>query len=183
VLWTIGSGVGLIVLTLPVVGVDGYAEYLTVLRNLSDATGVKYNLDLSSTTLTLGGSEALAPVALFAGYAIAIGAILLSLRRDREVGFMVTITASLLLSPLLWGHYLAMLVLPAAFLAERGRPVAILLPLLAWLPGEWAPFVVILATLLPLWARDIPPEEESGPRALRTATGSSQAPSSAAFGA
>jgi hypothetical protein len=174
VLWTLGAGTGLAILTLPIVGVEGYRDYLTVLGNLSGATGVKYNLDLSSTTLTLGGSEALAQVALFAGYAIAIGAVLLSLRRDREVGFIVSVTASLLLAPLLWGHYLAMLVLPAAFLAERGRPIAILLPLLAWLPGEWAPFVVILGTLLPFWAPGIPPQAEggNGPRPVREPGGS-----------
>ena len=89
------------------------------------------------------------------GKAIAIGAIVLSLRRDREVGFMVTLIASLLLSPLLWDHYLAMLLLPAAFLAGRGRPWGMLLPLAAWLPvivegWTWLyPAVVIVALLLP----------------------------------
>ena len=74
----------------------------------------------------------------------------------------MTVTASLLLSPLLWDHYLAMLAIPAAFLAERGRPIALALPLLAWLPGESLPFLVILATLLPFWARIRP----RGPTAM-----------------
>jgi len=39
---------------------------------------------------------------------------------------VVTATASLLLSPLLWDHYLVMLVLPAAFLASRGQPWALI---------------------------------------------------------
>ena len=46
-----------------------------------------------------------------------------------------------------------MLVLPAAMLADRGRPVAIALPLLFWLPAELLPFVALLATILPFRAR------------------------------
>ena len=41
---------------------------------------------------------------------------------------MVTIGATLLLAPLLWDHYLAALLLPAAFLAQRGRWWGLLLP-------------------------------------------------------
>ena len=66
---------------------------------------------------------------------------------------MVSLGASLLLSPLLWDHYLAMLILPAAFLAQRGRPWALALPMLSWLPPEALPFIVILGTLLPFLAR------------------------------
>jgi hypothetical protein len=152
--WTVGAGVVLIVATLPFVGIAGYIDYLTVLRNLGGVSGVEFNYDPSSTMLALGASDALATVALLVGYAVAIGAMLLSLRRDREVGFMVAVSASLLLSPLLWDHYLAMLVLPAAFLAERGRAWALLLPLAAWLPPESYPVVVVVATLLPFLARE-----------------------------
>ncbi len=154
VAWTLGAGLVLIVLTLPLVGLDGYRDYVTVLRNLGDVSGVTFNYDLSSVAQALGLSERVGGLALLAGFAIAIGAILLGLRRDREVGFMVTVSASLLLSPLMWDHYLAMLVLPAAFLAERGRPWALLLPLAAWLPPETYPLTVIAATLLPFAAPD-----------------------------
>ncbi len=162
VAWTIATGLVLIALTLPFVGLDGYRDYFTVLRNLSGVSGVEFNHDLSSTLLTLGADGSVAGVALLAGYGAAIAAILLSLRRDAEVGFMVTITASLLLSPLLWDHYLVMLVLPAAFLAGRGRPWALALPLLSWLPGEALPFVVVAATWLPFLARPARPERGTG---------------------
>jgi Glycosyltransferase family 87 len=154
VAWALATGLVLIALTLPFVGPGGYTDYLTVLRNLSGITGVERNIDLGSTVLALGGGHAAAQVALLAGYALAIVAMLASLRRDAEVGFMVTLGASLLLSPLLWDHYLATLVLPAAFLAARGRPVGILLPLLTWLPAPALPFVVVAAAVAPFWARD-----------------------------
>jgi hypothetical protein len=154
VAWTLGAGALLIALTLPVVGIDGYLDYLTVLRHLTDVTGVDRNADLGSTALLLGWGTDAATVTLLAGYAMAFAAILLSLRRDRELGFIVTVTASLLLSPLLWDHYLSMLVLPAAFLAQRGRPWGLALPLLSWLPPVALPFVVLLAVGAPFLARD-----------------------------
>ena len=149
----------LILLTLPFVGISGYSEYITVLANAGDFMGRWQNRDLGSTALVLGADDTIALLALLGGYAVAIGAVLLSLRRDREVGFMVTITASLLLSPLLWDHYFAILVLPAAFLADRVHPVFILLPLLAWLPVEFLPLVAIGATLIPFIVRDPEPEQ------------------------
>jgi hypothetical protein len=154
VAWTMGAGMAIVALTLPVVGASGYLDYVTVLRNLGGVTGVEFNYDLSSSLVLLGVAESAATFALLGGFAMAVAAISLSLQRDREVGFMVTITASLLLSPLLWDHYLAMLVLPAVFLASRGRPWALALPMLSWLPGETLPFVVLLATWLPFLAKD-----------------------------
>ena len=149
VLWTTLAGLVIVLLSLPFVGSGSYWNYLNVLRNVYDATGQDNNLDLGSSVLRIGGGPLLASVALYAGFATAIGAMLLSLRRDRQTGFMVTLGATLLLSPLLWDHYLAMLVLPAAFLAQRGRWWGLGLPLLAWLPNDIAPFLAIAATLLP----------------------------------
>jgi len=154
VAWTIGSGLTIIALSLPFVGIDGYRDYLTVLRNLGGLTGEAHNLDLSSTALMMGADQDIAKLALLASYAIGIAAIGLSLRRDREIGFVVTATASLLLAPLLWDHYLAMLALPAALLASRGRPWGLALPLLSWLPEAALPFVVVAAVLLPFTAHD-----------------------------
>lgn len=170
VAWTLGAGLVLIAASLPFVGLDGYRDYATVLRNISGVTGVLHNHDLGSTALALGASESVAGLVLLAGYAVAIGAVVLALRRDREVGFMVALGASLLLSPLLWDHYLAMLILPAAFLAERGRPWALALPLLSWLPADLMPFVALLAMLLPFVARPRPVHEGDASPAVSAPT-------------
>lgn len=153
VAWTLVAGMALVALTLPFVGLDGYREYLTVLLNLSDVTGVERNYDLATTAVGFGLEGSFATLLLLAGYGAAIAAIGLSLRRDRELGYVVTATASLLLSPLLWDHYLAMLVLPAALLAARGRPWGLALPLLSWLPPAALPFVVVAGVWLPFTAR------------------------------
>ena len=98
VAWTVAAGCVIALAALPFVGVQGYLDYLSVLQNLSDVLGATGNRSLGTTF----GSEA----ALFAGYVVAGCAVLLSLRRDREAGFVVAAGASMLLSPLLWGHYL-----------------------------------------------------------------------------
>ena len=56
--------------------------------------------------------------------------------------------ATLLLSPLLWDHYLTNLLVPAAFLAARGRPWGLALPLLCWAPT----ILVALAPSTKPWA-------------------------------
>jgi hypothetical protein len=97
---------------------------------------------------------------LLAGYAIAIGAVIASLRRDREVSFMVTLGATLLLSPLLWDHYLVNALLPAAFLLERGRRwgLALGIVVLTWVPASGVPLLALAATLAPFLA---PPKESA----------------------
>ena len=68
--------------------------------------------------------------------------------------YLVAVGASLLLAPVLWDHYLALVVLPAALLASRGRVWALALPLLTWLPASLGFVLALLATLLPLVAGD-----------------------------
>jgi hypothetical protein len=162
--WCVGSGLVLILLSLPLVGPVGYADYLTMMRNVSGILGAPNSLDFGSTALGLGVTEPLATLAYLCGAVIATLAILLSLRRDPEVGFMVTLSAALLIAPLLWEHYLAVLMLPAAFLAQRGRPWGLALPLLTWLPAEFLPLVALLGTVLPFLARDREPAGAVQPR-------------------
>jgi len=152
VAWTVGAGVVLIVLTLPFVGLGGYADYLTVVRNLSSVTGVTHNVDLASAALLLGMGPGVVQPALIVQYALGVGAIGLALWQDREVGFVMVTAASLLLAPLIWVHYLVILALPAALLAARGHRWAVLLPLLGWLPEAALPLVAIAGAYVPLLA-------------------------------
>lgn len=168
VAWTIGTFAAIGLVSLVFMRPDVWLQWLTVLRNVSNVTGVEANVDLGSAVLMLGGSAGLAQIALYSGYAIAVAAILLSLRRDRELSFVVTLMATLLLSPLLWDHYLTNLLIPAAFLASRGRSWGLVLPLLGWVPLVIAVAIpdmkghadgalgvlAVLGTLLPFLAPD-----------------------------
>jgi hypothetical protein len=169
--WAIIGGLALILVTLPMVAPRAYEEYLQVLRNLAPAPVVNQNRDLATTLLRYGIVPEVASLGLIVGYAIAIGASLASLRFDRELSFMVTVGGTMLLAPLLWDHYLAILLLPAAFLAQRGRPWGLALPLLAWLPPQLTPLIAIVGTLAPFLAASparhvaqAPPDDGSGDR-------------------
>ena len=165
VVWTLVSGGILVLVTLPVVGISGYADYLRVLGNLRSPLGALHDSDLGSAVLALGASPEIAGIALIGGYAIAGVAIVLSLRRDAEVGYVVAATAALLLSPVMWPHYLVLLALPAALIAARRWPAAVALPLLGWLPEMFLPFVVVAATIAPLALRPTDQVASSSPTA------------------
>jgi hypothetical protein len=149
--------------SLPFVGIGGWLDYARIVRNLGGFTGVPRNADASSAAVALGMPEPI-PTLAFLGFAAAAAvALAASLRRDRDTSFVVTVGATLLISPLLWAHYLALLVLPAAFLASRGRPWGLALPLLGWLPEPALPLAALGGTLLPLLARPPAASGQSSP--------------------
>lgn len=135
------------------IGLRPYLDYLAILRNIGAVTGVPNNLDLASTVANLGAPRELVSLALVGSFVLAVGAALLSLARDRELSFVVVSMAVLFVSPLLWGHYLTQLLVPAAFLAARGHWWGLVLPLLAWLPPLALPLVGLAGMLAPFLAR------------------------------
>jgi hypothetical protein len=151
---TLAALAAILVVSVPFVGLDSWLQYASVLRNLGDTLGVERNLDFGSTALALGAPASIANLALIGGYILAIGAIVVSLRRDREIGFAVTLMSTLLLTPLLWDHYLTNLIVPAALVAARGRRFAVLLPLLGWLPLVMLPLVTVAGMLVPFVVPD-----------------------------
>ncbi|MEO8626333.1 MAG: glycosyltransferase 87 family protein [Candidatus Limnocylindrales bacterium] len=155
--WSAVAGFVVVLASLVWLRSEAWLQYPTVLGNVRDLMGVPSNVDLGSAVLLVGGPPWLAQLALYAGYAVAIGAVLLSLRRDRELSYVVTLMATLILSPLLWDHYLTNLLVPAAFLAARGRWWGLALPLLAWMPQPMLPLVALAGLLLPFlaWGGDV----------------------------
>ncbi len=151
----IATGLAIIVVTLPVVGIGAYRDFLTLLRNLSDVTGVPNNQDFGSNVARLGLPSIASTGALLLGYLVAIVAIVASIRRGAEISFLVTLGATLLLSPLLWDHYLVLVLPVIGFLLERRTMAGAILALLTlfWMPAWLAPFVALGATLGPFLAR------------------------------
>jgi hypothetical protein len=161
IVFTIVAGLALILASLPIVGLGAYRDYVTILAGLPDiGTGLN-NFSLKSTALTFGVPPAIAGVGTIVGFAASVAAIAFAgLRRDAEVAFVVTAIATLLTAPFMHPHYLVMLLLPAALLADRGRYWGLALPLLGWLPGASLPLVA-LGTLLILL---LPMRESTQPR-------------------
>ncbi len=78
-----------------------------------------------------------------------------ALRSRDDVGYLSAVTASQLLSPLLWDHYAMLLLLPAAWLLEQRRWWGAAIPLATsilaiWLPPAIIPIVFWAALLAPI---------------------------------
>lgn len=154
ILWTIVAGLALIVISLPIVGVGTYVDYVTILRSLPDISTGQHNLSLKTTGLEIGLPESTASLASLVGYVAGAAAVVYAgLRRDRDTAFVVTATATLLVAPFIHPHYLVLLLLPAALLVARGQWWGLLLPLAGWLPDSVLPLAAPVAIGAVLLAR------------------------------
>ncbi|HEX5466885.1 MAG TPA: glycosyltransferase 87 family protein [Candidatus Limnocylindrales bacterium] len=150
--WTVLGGIVLIVLTAVVTGPGAFVDFLRVLGNVRFA-GAPHNGALVGVADAFGLAGPVLTVVTVVAIVIALAAIVVAWRiGDPDLTFAVAVGASLLASPVIWDHYLMLLAIPAAFLAERGRWWALALPLLAWLPFEAYPLVALAGAWAPLAA-------------------------------
>ncbi len=146
---TIAAGLALIALSLPIVGVSSYLEYLTIIRGLPDISVGPHNLSFKSMALELGLADPIADLALPLEYVLGLAAIAFAgHRRDASTAFVVTVAATLIVAPFIHPHYLVLLLLPSAWLMDRGHWWAFGLPLLGWLPDFFLPLAGPLAIAL-----------------------------------
>lgn len=120
--YAVVAGVVLVLVTLPVTGLDPWLQYPTVLANLSAP---------ADPTDTLAPTVWLAP---FLGFtlarlvvtAVGVVVVVLAARRldDTARSFGVAIVASILIAPALYHHYLAIMVLPLLLGLSGGVGVA-----------------------------------------------------------
>jgi hypothetical protein len=170
ILRTLVVGSIMIIASLPFVGIDGYLEYIAILRGLPDITTGPHNLSLATTGSALGlpsdASSALPTI----GYVFGIAAVILAARRRGEdVALIVTALVTLVVTPFIHPHYLVLLLLPTAWLMARGHWWALVLPLTAWLPGPVLPLIapaVMIAVLL----LSSPPERTRTPSIVDSLT-------------
>jgi hypothetical protein len=115
-------------------GIGTWIDYLALLGRVSSAVSTPHNCSPGAILYQAGFSEAVAGAGQWLASAAAAGAVLLLWRSGRaEVGLMGTIVASQLLTPLLWDHYAMLLLLPTAWLLQRGRTWAAVIPILGWI--------------------------------------------------
>jgi hypothetical protein len=107
-----------------------WADYVELLRRVSAPVTTVHNFTPGAIAFQLGAPEGLAAaVQLVATLAVLVVALWAALRAPAEVSYLTAATASQLLSPLLWDHYAMLLLLPVAWLLERRRWWAALIPL------------------------------------------------------
>jgi Glycosyltransferase family 87 len=155
-------GVGLIALALAgivasaVGGIDGWAAWLTILRSISAPIVTPHNFTPGAIAYQVGLSEAAATAVQGLNTILVLGLVLWSgLRLSPAVGYLTAVTASQLLSPVLWDHYALLLLLPTAWLLDRGQWWAVGIPLataifLIWLPPVIYPIAFWVALVAPI---------------------------------
>jgi len=129
----IGSAVlvaGGIIATLVAGGPSIWGDYARLLDNVSDATFLPHNYTPGAVAFQLGvpGAGAIA-IQVAASIAVVLVMIVAARRLPSDASYLVAVIASQLLSPVLWDHYAMLLLLPVAWMLERRRWWALLIPL------------------------------------------------------
>ena len=156
----VGAGLavlaGAVAIATLVCGVDTWGAWLTILRSISASITTPHNFTPGAVAYQAGLGEGPAG-ALQVVNTVAVLAIVLwaAVRTSPTVGYLTAATASQLLSPVLWDHYAMLLLLPTAWLLERGRWWAAAIPLstsivLIWLPPVVYPVAFWVALLAPI---------------------------------
>lgn len=129
-----GVGASSALLAWAALGFAGLADYPELLRRLADA--VQYDgYSIVALGIALGAGDGLSGAASVAlGLAVLGVAVLAARRRPADEGtvFALVLVAALVLSPIVWLHYFALLLVPVAIASPRFSPLW-LLPLGFWL--------------------------------------------------
>ena len=147
----------LAIASLVFLGPSTIADYVALLARVSSPVTTPHNFTPGAIAYQAGLSEGLATGLQWGVVALAVGASLVAIRfADAEASFLVTVVATQLVSPLLWDHYAILLLLPVAWLVERGQwwavalPISMSLPLLGLVPAAVYPLAFGICLLAPI---------------------------------
>ncbi len=152
--------------TLPLVGLTAWTDYVTLLRSVSEPVTTPHNFTIGAVLYQAGMTSGIATAIHWASVAAVLLVVVVGARRlSLAAGFVVAVVATQLVatqlvSPLLWDHYAIVLLLPVAWLFAHGArwavaiPLATSLPLLWLVPAAIYPVVFWAALLGPLLVRD-----------------------------
>ncbi len=112
--------VALSLATLPVVGLGPWLDYPTVLLNLSPPTELSFVLAPSAWLAEILPARIAQVLVMAAGLATVAW---VARRRSPVVGFSVTVAVAILVTPALYPHYLAIMVLPLLVAVRYVRPL------------------------------------------------------------
>jgi hypothetical protein len=128
----VAVGLGLTLAAWAAIGFAGLAEYPSLLRRLSEIQSENsYSLVGIASTLGLGEGAGRAAT-LVVGLGLLAWCAVLARRGDDVRSFTCAVGATLALSPIVWLHYLVVLVVPLAIARPRFSAIW-LLPVLLWI--------------------------------------------------
>jgi hypothetical protein len=147
-----------------VCGVDAWGAWITILRSISAPITTPHNFTPGAIAYQAGVSEGLATALQAVNTIVVLGLVgWTALRSGPVIGYLTAVTASQLLSPVLWDHYAMLLLLPTAWLLERRQWWAIAIPLatsilLTGLPAVVYPVAFWVALVAPIVVGEGRPE-------------------------
>ncbi len=113
------------------IGFDGLSGYPDLLRRLSDIQS-ENSYSIVGMASTLGLSSAVGQgLTVVLGGALLVACVVLARRGDEPRSFTCAVAATLALSPIVWLHYLVLLLVPLAISRPRFS-IVWLLPILLW---------------------------------------------------
>jgi alpha-1,2-mannosyltransferase len=113
-----------------VIDADGMRRYLQTVRVLNDVQRWK-SYSVQSLFISLHASVSTSELVAGAAGVAAIAVLVLFRGRGDEVTFAAAVVAALIATPILWNHYLVLLLAPIALARPRLAPLW-LLPLVLW---------------------------------------------------
>ena len=138
-------------------GPSTIADYVALLGRVNAPVTTPHNFTPGAIAYQAGLSESVAFAIQVGFLLLAVAASLVAIRfADAEASYLVVTVATQLVSPLLWDHYAIMLLLPVAWLLERGQwwavalPIATSLPLLGIVPPAIYPLEFLICVLAPI---------------------------------
>jgi alpha-1,2-mannosyltransferase len=139
------------------VGVGAWADYVSLLVRVSSPITTPHNFTPGAIAFQAGASEGVAAAIQLATTALAVAASLVAIRYSTAAAsFVVVVVATQLVSPLLWDHYAIILLIPVAYLIDRGHwwaaaiPLVTSLPLLGLVPAAAYPVEFLVCLLAPI---------------------------------
>ena len=133
----------LAVLATILAGPQSWPDFLALIGRVSDPITTPHNATPGAVAFQLGAARDIASLIQWASTALVIAAVAWTAVRMPSVpSYLVMVIASQLLSPILWDHYAMLLLVPVAWLVDRG----------SW----WAIVIIVASTVLlvdaiPLW--------------------------------
>lgn len=122
--------VGLAAVATLLAGVGAWTDFLTLITRVSDPITTPHNFTPGAVAHQLGVPRDVAAILQWGSMALAALAVLgTALRLPSVPSYLVAVIASQLLSPILWDHYALLLLLPVAWLLDRGHRWAVLIPI------------------------------------------------------
>jgi hypothetical protein len=127
----VGVGLAVTAVAWAAIGFAGLTGYPDLLERLSELQSERsYSIVGMASELGLPSGVGRAAT-LLVGAGLLLGCVLLARRGDEERSFTCAVAATLALSPIVWLHYLVLLLVPLAILRPRFSAIW-LLPVLLW---------------------------------------------------